>query len=487
MGQFKPMVKMETTEPSVELKLKKGGKVVKKADGGMMGSPMGAMPPSMPARGGMMGAKAPMKPSLAMRRRAMRGRPSGAGPAGPVGGAAQMQPSMPSAMPAPMKKGGKADTAQDKAMIKKAFKQHDMQEHKGGKGTKLALKKGGKMATGGVVNGQGGFATGGVVKGQGGYATGGVAKSNGGGYKKGGATKKAYAAGGTVNSGRPVAMPQGNKKPSQPVSINQLSGTFKKGGKVRKMAEGGDLMNPDDRASREIATFEAGGDPMPNLDFSQDPSFQAGPQALANDYESQLRLNTDQRRENQSQYYDQGNVDSYSRPMSIEFPFDASRQRLELPDSFNNLAEYQKKMDAEMDAYAEYKRKTDMAQNYRDPRDSRVDETGRGYGSYMPEPPAPPYYAQPYKAGGRVARSKRMADGGSSSDKGEDMSKGAYDKAPKYSRDVEDALNPLGMVKELAGKAKNFFMPKKTANSVTKTKESVTVTPAKKRGGMVKC
>jgi hypothetical protein len=35
------------------------------------------------------------------------------------------------------------DMAQDKAMIKKAFKQHDTQEHKGGKGTKLALKKGG--------------------------------------------------------------------------------------------------------------------------------------------------------------------------------------------------------------------------------------------------------------------------------------------------------------------------------------------------------
>ena len=38
---------------------------------------------------------------------------------------------------------GKADKMQDKAMIKKAFKQHDMQEHKGGKGTKLTLKKGG--------------------------------------------------------------------------------------------------------------------------------------------------------------------------------------------------------------------------------------------------------------------------------------------------------------------------------------------------------
>jgi hypothetical protein len=37
----------------------------------------------------------------------------------------------------------KMDMKQDKAMIKKAFKQHDAQEHKGGKGTKLSLKKGG--------------------------------------------------------------------------------------------------------------------------------------------------------------------------------------------------------------------------------------------------------------------------------------------------------------------------------------------------------
>ena len=39
--------------------------------------------------------------------------------------------------------GGKADMAQDKAMIKKAMKQHDMQEHKGGKGTSLKLRGGG--------------------------------------------------------------------------------------------------------------------------------------------------------------------------------------------------------------------------------------------------------------------------------------------------------------------------------------------------------
>ena len=37
----------------------------------------------------------------------------------------------------------KTDMAQDKVMIKKAFKQHDAQEHKGGKGTSLKLKKGG--------------------------------------------------------------------------------------------------------------------------------------------------------------------------------------------------------------------------------------------------------------------------------------------------------------------------------------------------------
>ena len=70
-----------------------------------------------------------------------------------------------------MKKGGmaksdakedmKMDKSQDKAMIKKAFKQHDMQEHKGGKGTKLTLKKGGmacapkKMARGGGIETKG--------------------------------------------------------------------------------------------------------------------------------------------------------------------------------------------------------------------------------------------------------------------------------------------------------------------------------------------
>jgi len=39
----------------------------------------------------------------------------------------------------------KEDIAQDKAIVKKAFKMHDSQEHKGGKGTDLSkLKANGK-------------------------------------------------------------------------------------------------------------------------------------------------------------------------------------------------------------------------------------------------------------------------------------------------------------------------------------------------------
>ena len=45
-----------------------------------------------------------------------------------------------------MKEDMAMDKKQDVAMIKKAFKQHDMQEHKGGKGTSLKLSKGGSAS-----------------------------------------------------------------------------------------------------------------------------------------------------------------------------------------------------------------------------------------------------------------------------------------------------------------------------------------------------
>ena len=53
-----------------------------------------------------------------------------------------------------MKENTKMDKSQDKAMIKKAFKEHDAQEHKGGKGTKLVLAKGGGIESKGKTKGK---------------------------------------------------------------------------------------------------------------------------------------------------------------------------------------------------------------------------------------------------------------------------------------------------------------------------------------------
>ena len=400
MGQFKPMVKMMTTEPTVELKLKKGGHVnmkkggkaeaghKKMADGGgAMGALAGT--PALIGRPAVNApVRAPGKPSMASRRKAMAAKPAMA-PKAPIG-----NPAMPST---PMKNGGESKATHKAEMSKMKGLEKELKSHE----SKPASKGHKGLATGGVALGQGGYKKGGNVKkyakggvagngvipesvsakgagpyrntemhtaeytgkssgktggvkngNGGGYATGGVALGNGGGYKKGGATKKAYATGGTVDSGKPVAMPQGSKKPPTPVSINRLTGTYKSGGKVTP-AEG-----------RLRANFKAE----------------------------------------------------------------------------NATAMKQAKADSNL-KYSKY---------------------------------------------------QKMADGGSTSGQGtitdrerktmQDLSKGAYDASSKHSRELEDALNPLSMVKELAGKAKDYFMPK--GESVTKTKESVTVSPAlKKRGG----
>jgi len=297
MGQFKPMVKMTTSEPSVMLKMKKGGhaKMPKMAMGGTppdfkkMDESRSAMDmlSDTPALVGRPAINAPVrspgKPSMAARRKAMMGKMdkmdkgmASTKPTKPMGMPAAAMPSMKA------KDGGSTDKAQDKAMIKKAFKQHDMQEHKGGKGTKLALKKGGMAddcyADGGMVghkpmaapatakpntpnrqageyaqtamrsakpradkgktgevreqNG-GGYATGGVVNGNGGgFATGGVAMSNAGGFKNGGASKKFARGGSVIDDGKAQAMPQGSKSAPAPKTQSNLSGTYKKGGSV---------------------------------------------------------------------------------------------------------------------------------------------------------------------------------------------------------------------------------------------------------------
>jgi hypothetical protein len=308
-----------------------------------------------------------------------------------------------------MKKGGKAEGGETKSMHKaemKAIKgvKSDLKSHAG----KSASKGHKGLATGGVVDGQGGYKKGGIIntEGQGGkyrntmmhtakadkspaktgavkdgnaggFATGGVAKSNAGGfkkggkikgmmdggmagdgmmddgmsgyapYKKGGATKKAFAAGGSVNSGRAVAMPQGNKPASKPVRINELAGTYKKGGRV------------------------APGNPKLQGMFNKE----------------------------------------------------------------NATAMKQAKAQSNL--------------------------------KYGP--------------------ASKMADGGPV-----DLSKGAYDKAIGPSKEEMDMAQsirgfPSKVMKKVKDAAKDLFSPAPKADSITKTQESVTVTPGKKRGGSVNC
>ena len=239
MAEFKPMVKMYTTEPSVELKLKKGGHVKMKAkehDGHKMMD--GGMAP--PARGGVPMAAAPMKPSLAMRRKAMRAM-SPAAPAGPVGMAGRM-----------LKKGGEAESkAEHKAEMKGIKKvEKELKAHE----KKPASKAHKGMKTGGVAMGQSGFKEGGIIntEGQGGKyrdtkmntaerttktsgKTGEVKNGNGGGFKKGG---RCYAKGGGVE-GNVSTTPAGKTGTTTGEVKLGNAGGFKKGGKAKKMADGG--------------------------------------------------------------------------------------------------------------------------------------------------------------------------------------------------------------------------------------------------------
>jgi hypothetical protein len=226
MGQFKPMVKMETTEPSVILKLKKGGHVNYK-DGGQVESGHKKMAgggafrmSAEPAFKGKPVVNAFVKNPLT---RMPKTPPPPVKAAAGVAKRAATMAEPKRAIPMKKAEGGKADMAQDKAIVQKAMKQHDTQQH--ADKTKLKLKHGGKMATGGVaMSNAGGYKTGGVVNNKpAGYKTGGVAMANAGGYAKGG----------MVDTGKAEKMPQGMKKPSPPATgqVN-FSGAYANGGRA---------------------------------------------------------------------------------------------------------------------------------------------------------------------------------------------------------------------------------------------------------------
>jgi len=340
MGQFKPMVKMETTEPSVILKLKKGGKVNRMVSMTSGHKAMAGKNIFSASEQGM----APKKPSMSARRKAMNPQmyAKGGNVAHKMGGGGMgmppaMPPAMPARMPQPMapmgrqaamgmpadaraarmmalrkaisgmKKGGSADSKC--AALERELKHHesmpaskahnkasggtikgnankfantkvdDGDKHDSAKGTgsvqngkPAGYKLGGTIegnagkyantkvvdgerhdsasGTGGVRMGNaGGFKKGGNVsdwenrpanttpRGKSNTSTGNV-KLGAGGYKMGGAAKKAYATGGNVvDDGKAVKMP--SHSVSKPVANSMQSGTFAKGGNVKRFEDGG--------------------------------------------------------------------------------------------------------------------------------------------------------------------------------------------------------------------------------------------------------
>ena len=116
---------------------------------------------------------------------------------------------------------------------------------RGGHAKKHHYAKGGMVDLEGTIEGNEGHFTNYNVdttpKGKSHTKTGEVKESNAGGFKRGGHAKKHFATGGAVNKqGSAVVMPQANKPPSRATRINELSGVFKKGGRVKKFADGTD-------------------------------------------------------------------------------------------------------------------------------------------------------------------------------------------------------------------------------------------------------
>ena len=142
------MPKMMTTEPTVELKLKKGG-AVKKAMGGVI-------PERASARGAPMAARRGMAPAMPSRGIGMGGMP------------ARMETGP---MPMARKKGGEVESKSEQKTEMKAIKgiKSELKSHEG----KSASKAHKGLKTGGVIEK---------------YATGGVIQK----YKSGGKMKKAY-------------------------------------------------------------------------------------------------------------------------------------------------------------------------------------------------------------------------------------------------------------------------------------------------------
>lgn len=484
MGQFKPMVKMMTDEPSVILKLKKGGKVKSKAAGQSDAFKSMASNNSKvfeDAESGM----APKKPSMAVRRRAMNPnmyakggkvahKQMGGGM--PMAASPGMVPGATSPAPAPMQAMGRDalagmtpnKRAMRAAMVQKALsgmkdggsaeckslmkelKHHESMSAQrahgkagGGKVSTYAktkmdtAKKDSAHGTGEVKEGKpGGYAMGGSIMGnEKAYentkmhtakrdtasGTGGVKMGNGGGYAKGGNVNWENRPADTSKPGKVNTTTGGVK--------NGNGGGYKKGGAAKKrFATGGQVVD-DGKAVKMPRHFVS----RPVANSLQSGTFAKGGK-VEKEEKPNLRL-----------------VKTHTGPKG-------------------HVAKTYKDRD-----WGEYRTKFFTPEGKHLPdSDNHTDALDDAFGTAQSQ------VNKGYKKGGKV----RFAEGGT-----EDMSKGAYDRHYANETKENEAMREsiLGAPKRAYEAVKGMFTPTPTkppAGSVTKTEKSVTVAP-KKRGGMM--
>ena len=480
MGQFKPMVKMMTDEPSVILKLKKGGKVHHKAKHEEHEEHHGHKPMHHGMHEESEHGHSPKKPSMHERRKAMN-------------------PNM-------YKKGGKVekheDAAQDRAMIKKALAgkkfasggaidrdetkttiesgakkfmktkvvdgdHHD--KHHGTKGIKdgavAGYKHGGHAhkhhkATGGAIpsdthekKNSGKIKMHGTIEGNEhdyvntemheakrdrAHGTKGIKESNAGGFKKGGKVPgigRAIEHDGDWEDRPADGTPKGKTNGTTGGVKEANGGGYKHGGHASKKhyATGGNVVN-DGKAVKMPRHFLS----QPVANSLQSGTFAKGGKVEKNE-KPNLRL-----------------VKTHTGPKG-------------------HVAKVYKDKD-----YGEYRTKFYSPEGkHHTEADSHTDDAEDAHMTAMHE------VNRGYKKGGKISH---KADGGL-----QDLSKGQYDKSIGPDEDdmdmartirnipsklFEGAKSMIGMGAKSAGAGRGFVNPK----SVTETQKSVTVTP-RKRGG----
>ena len=514
MGQFKPMVKMMTDEPSVILKLKKGGKVAVKGGKDDGHKAMSGANPFAEAESGM----APKKPSMAERRRAMN--PNQYAKGGKVV-KKQMGGGMPMAMPGalagatapspmPMQAMGRqalAGMAPNKRMKRAAMVQKALSGMKdGGSAECKALEKELKHHESMSASKAHGKAGGGKVST---YAktkmdtshkdsargTGEVKMGKPGGYNMGGKAMGGYAMGGSI---------MGNEKAYENTKMSTAgkgktggttggvkmgnAGGFKGGGKVPGLGnaiEGGDWENRPANTSKPgvkntttggVKNGNGGGFKMGGR--ASKKAFATGGQVVDDGKAVKMPRHSVSRpvaNSLQSGTFAKGGKVDYYTDLAKRLQKNPEKPNLRLVKSHTGPKGHVAKVYKDRD-YDEHRVKFFSPEgkhyseaDYHTDDLSDANDTAKGQ-------------LNRYKKGGKA----KFAEGGS-----EDMSKGAYDRHYANEKKENEAMREsiLGAPKRAYEAVKGMLTSTPTkppAGSVTKTEKSVTVAP-RKRGGSAMC